>query len=613
MTLLNTIHSRETLLQLTPEQQKQLCREIREFLVEHISRTGGHLASNLGVVELTLALHLVFDTAQDRIVFDVGHQAYVHKILTGRQEQFRQLRTFGGIAGFPKPSESEHDAFIAGHASNAVSVALGMARARTLQKQDYSVIALLGDGALTGGLAYEGLNDAGASGEPLIVILNDNGMSITPNVGGISRHLKLIRTKPGYLGIKMAYRKFTRAIPGGNVLYRATHRLKAFLKRHLIGITLFEDMGFNYIGPVDGSNVRRLTELLRYAREMQEPVLLHVITKKGSGYGPAEEKPDQFHGVGAFDTASGATQPSKSVTFSATFGNTMQELAAEDPRICAITAAMKPGTGLDGFAAAYPDRFFDVGIAEGHAVAMAAGLAKQGMIPVAAIYSTFLQRAFDMMLHDVGLLNLHVIFAVDRAGLVGEDGETHHGVFDVGYLQQVPGMQILCPANQAELRTLLRKAALEMTGPVAVRYPRGGDGFLKSVCTEPCLREGDRYYIGVLRHHDQYGAGGGGIAETAGHPCGSGQADPDQAPGHDAGAGIGAQNGQTLCGGGDGRRRMSGQSVVCPPGTGGHCRCGRQEKFWGFLCDPWHGGQAVRDHGPGLCRSAGGNPGGTGP
>lgn len=490
MTLLNTIHSREALLQLTPEQQKQLCREIREFLVEHISRTGGHLASNLGVVELTLALHLVFDTAQDRIIFDVGHQAYVHKILTGRQEQFRQLRTFGGIAGFPKPSESEHDAFIAGHASNAVSVALGMARARTLQKQDYSVIALLGDGALTGGLAYEGLNDAGASGEPLIVILNDNGMSITPNVGGISRHLKLIRTKPGYLGIKMAYRKFTRAIPGGNALYRATHRLKAFLKRHLIGITLFEDMGFNYIGPVDGSNVRRLTELLRYAREMQEPVLLHVITKKGSGYGPAEEKPDQFHGVGAFDTASGATQPSKSVTFSATFGNTMQELAAEDPRICAITAAMKPGTGLDGFAAAYPDRFFDVGIAEGHAVAMAAGLAKQGMIPVAAIYSTFLQRAFDMMLHDVGLLNLHVIFAVDRAGLVGEDGETHHGVFDIGYLQQVPGMQILCPANQAELRTLLRKAALEMTGPVAVRYPRGGDGFLKSVCTEPCLREG---------------------------------------------------------------------------------------------------------------------------
>ena len=490
MALLDTIHSREDLLRLDHQQQLELCTEIRHFLVEHISRTGGHLASNLGVVELTLALHLVFDTSRDRLVFDVGHQAYVHKILTGRMGQFSGLRTFGGIAGFPKPSESVHDAFIAGHASNSVSVALGMARARTIRGSDDQVVALLGDGAMTGGLAYEGLNDAGASGEPLIVVLNDNGMSIKPNVGGISRHLKLIRTKPGYFGIKMAYRRFTKAVPGGKCLYGITHRLKAFLKRHLVGITLFEEMGFSYIGPVDGSDIGRLTELLRYAKELRCPVLLHVITKKGAGYGPAEEMPDRFHGVGAFDTASGATAPARNITFSATFGDTMLELAAEDKRFCAVTAAMQQGTGLDGFAARYPDRFFDVGIAEGHAVAMAAGLAKQGMIPVVAVYSTFLQRAFDMMLHDVGLLQLHVIFAVDRAGLVGEDGETHHGVFDVGYLRQVPGMQVLCPANQAELRIMLRRAALDMTGPVAIRYPRGGDGFLKSVCLRPVLREG---------------------------------------------------------------------------------------------------------------------------
>ena len=484
------IRTREDLLRLTPDQLRTLCQELRAFLVEHVSRTGGHLASNLGVVELTVALQLVFDTSVDRLVFDVGHQSYVHKILTGRRDAFGTLRTFGGIAGFPKPSESCHDAFIAGHASDAVSVALGMARARTLSREDYQVIALVGDGAMTGGLAYEGLNDAGASGEPLIVILNDNGMSITPNVGGISRHLKLIRTKPGYFGIKMAYRRFTRAVPGGQFLYHLTHRLKAFLKRHLVGITLFEEMGFSYIGPVDGRDIHRLTELLRYAKELRQPVLLHVITKKGCGYGPAEEKPDRFHGVGVFDTASGASAPVRRITFSETFGETMTELSAGHPEVCAITAAMQHGTGLDAFAAQFPERFFDVGIAEGHAVAMAAGMAKQGMVPVVAVYSTFLQRGFDMLLHDVGLLQLHVVFAVDRAGLVGEDGETHHGVFDVAYLRQVPGMQVFCPANQAELRQLLRRAVLELHGPVAVRYPRGGDGFLKSICFQPVIREG---------------------------------------------------------------------------------------------------------------------------
>lgn len=488
--LLDTIHSREDLLQLNPAQQKQLCGEIRDFLVEHISRTGGHLASNLGIVELTLAIHLVFDTSRDRLVFDVGHQSYVHKILTGRMQQFSGLRTYGGIAGFPKPSESEHDAFVAGHASNAVSVALGMARARTVQGASYQVIALLGDGAMTGGLAYEGLNNAGASKEPMIVILNDNGMSITPNVGGISKHLKLIRTKPGYFGIKLAYRRFTQSVPGGKHLYGLTHRMKAFLKRHLVGITLFEEMGFSYIGPVDGTDVKRLTELLQNAKELQCPVLLHVITKKGNGYGPAEENPDRFHGIGRFDKDSGEAACPSAISFSDTFGRTVTELAAEDVRVCAITAAMQPGTGLDGFAARYPNRLFDVGIAEGHAVCMAAGLAKQGMVPVVAIYSTFLQRSYDMMLHDVGLLQLHVVFAVDRAGLVGEDGETHHGVFDVAYLRQVPGMQVFCPANQAELRIMLRKAVLEEHGPVAIRYPRGGDGFLQSACSNPVIREG---------------------------------------------------------------------------------------------------------------------------
>ncbi len=490
MSILESLASREDLLRLDEGQLRALCGEIRAFLVEHVAKTGGHLASNLGVVELTIAIQLVLDTSIDRLVFDVGHQSYVHKLLTGRLGQFDTIRSYGGLAGFPKPSESVHDAFIAGHASNAVSVALGMARARTLRGEDYQVAALVGDGAMTGGLCYEGLNDAGESGEPLIVILNDNGMSITPNVGGISKHLRLIRAKPGYFGIKMAYRRFTRKIPGGRWLYALTHRIKAVLKRHLVGVTLFEEMGFSYIGPVDGRDLRRLTELLRYAKELRCPVLLHVITKKGSGYAPAEKDPDRFHGVPPFDPETGQAISPPKVTFSTTFGQTMLELAEEDPRVCAVTAAMQPGTGLDVFAKARPERFFDVGIAEGHAACMAAGLAKQGMVPVFAVYSTFLQRAFDMLLHDVGLLQLHVVFAVDRAGLVGEDGETHHGVFDVGYLRQVPGLRLLCPANQMELRQMLRRAVLELEGLVAVRYPRGGDGRYREAGSGPVLRVG---------------------------------------------------------------------------------------------------------------------------
>ena len=487
--ILEKIHTRADLLALTDAEQGQLCREIREFLVRHVSRTGGHLASNLGVVETTLAIERVFDTKKDRLVFDVGHQSYVHKLLTGRAEGFDRLRQFGGMFGFPDPAESIADAFIAGHASNAVSVALGMARARTLEKQDYSVIALVGDGALTGGLAYEGLNNAGASREPLIVILNDNGMSITPNVGAISRHLAKVRLRPDYLGFKLRYRAFTARIPGGRKLYQFTHKLKERFRRSVLGTNLFDSLGFTYLGPVDGHDVQKVEELLKIAKALHEPVLLHLITKKGKGYELAEKMPAAYHGVGKFDPALGASAVHKPC-FSDVFGQTLTELALENPRVCAITAAMRDGTGLKTFSETCPKRYFDVGIAEEHALSMACGMAKQSLIPAVAIYSTFLQRSFDMLLHDLALLQLHVVLGVDRAGLVGEDGRTHHGMFDVGYLRQVPGMKIYCPASFAELRRMLRQAVLEDKGPVAVRYPRGGEGNYQTDKAQSLLKEG---------------------------------------------------------------------------------------------------------------------------
>lgn len=495
MSILEKIHGHEDLIKLSPQELEQLCGEIRSFLVEHVSQTGGHLASNLGVVELTVALETVFDTATDRLVFDVGHQSYVHKILTGRREQFSSLRRFGGLAGFPKPSESATDAFVAGHASNSVSVALGLARARTAQGQNHHVLALIGDGATTGGLSFEGLNDAGASNLPLIVILNDNDMSISGNVGAISRHLSRIRTRSGYFGLKKAWRKFTNRIPGGKVLYSITHSFKKWLKNSMIGTTMFEEMGFNYIGPVDGHDLDRLMYLLQIAKTEEKPVLLHVITQKGRGYAPAEQNPTMFHGIGEFHPDSGEPVKGGGETFSGTFGKTLAALSEKNPKICAITAAMLPGTGLAPFAAAFPDRTFDVGIAEGHAVSMAGGLAKGGMVPVVAIYSTFLQRAYDMIFQDVAILGLHVVFAVDRAGLVGEDGETHHGLYDVGYLSQVPGMTILCPSSQAELGEMLTWAVEKCTGPVAVRYPRGGDGAYTGVSREMVFRTGTNVTI----------------------------------------------------------------------------------------------------------------------
>lgn len=478
--ILERINSRSDLLQLNDQQRLQLCQEIRAFLIENVSKTGGHLAGNLGAVELSIAIETVYNTMEDRLVFDVGHQSYVHKMLTGRRADFARLRQYGGIAGFPKPSESDADAFVAGHASSSVSIALGMARARTLQKQNYDVVALIGDGACTGGMAYEGLNDAAVSGEPMVVILNDNEMSIGKNVGGISRYLSRLRSSNNYLGAKKVYRQIVKKLPGGAGLYHATSRLKNRIKQFLLQTSIFEKMGFTYLGPADGHDLPGLISLLTAAKELREPVLVHIVTKKGYGYRFAEEDPAKFHGIGKFDPETGKKLAPKAKTFSDSFGETMMELAKKNDKVCAITAAMPGGTGLLDFQDRYPERTFDVGIAEEHAVSMAGGLAKQGMIPVVALYSTFLQRGYDQILQDIALLQLHVVLAVDRAGLVGDDGPTHHGVFDVGFLRQVPGMEILCPVSLAEQQDMLRWAVEQCHGPVAIRYPRGTEGSYKT-------------------------------------------------------------------------------------------------------------------------------------
>ena len=473
MYLLPKINGHDDLQRLSDKERELLCREIREYLVDSVSKTGGHLASNLGIVELTVAVETVFDTMKDRLVFDVGHQSYVHKLLTGRQEDFSNLRQFGGISGFPKPNESESDAFVAGHASSSVSIALGMARARTLMKEDYQVVAVLGDGAATGGMIYEGMNDAAMSKEPMVIILNDNEMSIDKNVGGMAWHLSRIRSSGEYLRLKAGYRRILMKTPFGKRFYQLTSKVKNRVKRLVLPSTVFENMGLTYLGPVDGHDLPDLIELLQMARDLRSPVLVHVITRKGHGYRFAEEKPSKFHGIGKFDPETGKTLSGKSKTYSDVFGETMMELAAENPRVCAITAAMPGGTGLLEFREKFPNRLFDVGIAEEHAVSMAGGLAKQGMVPVVAIYSTFLQRGYDQIMQDVALAGQHVVFAIDRAGLVGEDGPTHHGVFDVGFLRQIPGMTVLAPANFEQLQSMLRWAVNECNGPVAVRYPRG--------------------------------------------------------------------------------------------------------------------------------------------
>mgnify|MGYP004466105295 FL=1 len=482
------INSSADIKKLDREQLPQLCDELRKFEIENIAKTGGHLSPNLGTVELTVAIHRVYDTEKDRLVFDVGHQSYTHKIITGRRDRFDTLRQYGGLSGFPKPSESNDDAFIAGHASNSVSVALGMARARTLTGGEYDVVSVIGDGALTGGLSHEGLADAAASGEPMVIILNDNNMSISENVGGMAQILQNMRIKPAYISFKQWLRGLSENIPG---LYKVFHNIKEWLKSRLLPGNVFSEMGLYYLGPVDGHDLDKLETAIRLARDVRKTVVLHVLTKKGKGCSYAESHPDKYHGIGRFDPETGELAPA-AVSFSDKAGEYLCQYAENDPRIVAITAAMAGGTGTECFASKFPERFFDVGIAEGHGVTMAAGMAKQGLVPVFAVYSSFLQRGFDMLIHDVSLLGLHTVFCVDRAGLVGNDGETHQGVFDVCYLSAVPGMTILCPASFQELHDMLGYAIHEVTGPAAVRYPRGGEGrYTDSLMqAENVIREG---------------------------------------------------------------------------------------------------------------------------
>lgn len=480
MGILENINSSADIKKLGKEQLNPLCAELREFIINNVSATGGHLASNLGTVELSVALHRVYDTEKDRIVFDVGHQCYTHKIITGRRDEFHTLRQRGGISGFPKPTEAEDDAFVAGHASNSVSVALGMAKARSLKNENYSVAAVIGDGALTGGLAHEGLINAALSKEPMVIILNDNTMSIDGNVGATERMLQAMRIKKSYVNFKRWYRSTFAPFPR---LYRIGRRIKDWLKSWLLSGNMFTEMGLEYLGPVDGHDIERLESVISWAKELGMPVLVHVLTKKGKGCDYAEKHPEKYHGVGPFDPVTGEIL-SGGDSFSDTMGAALCELAEENGRICAITAAMSSGTGMDGFAAKFPQRFFDVGITEGNAVSMAAGMAKQGLIPVFAVYSSFLQRSYDMLIHDISLLNLHGIFCVDRGGIVGNDGETHNGLFDISYLSSVPDMTLLCPASFAELRAMLKLAVGSVEGPVALRYPRGGEGDYKACRTE---------------------------------------------------------------------------------------------------------------------------------
>lgn len=489
MSVLEKVNSSNDIKKLNNHEVKEYCDEVRAFLVDSMSRTGGHLASNLGTVELSVALHRVYDTSKDRLVFDVGHQSYIHKIITGRRDRFSTLRQHGGLSGFPKPYESDDDAFVAGHASNSVSVALGMAKARTLAGDDYNVVAVIGDGALTGGLAFEGLAGTAASNEPVVIIINDNDMSIDPNVGGTASLLQKMRLKPAYITFKLWFKAVFSKFPR---FYSATHDLKERIKTRLLPGNIFSSMGLNYLGPVNGHDIQRLEKVLRMAKGHNGPVVVHVVTQKGRGCKYAEEHPELYHGVGPFDPVTGEI-PAGGESFSDVFGKSLTEFAGENNKICAITAAMSSGTGLDFFARAYPERFIDTGITEGHAVSMAAGMAKQGAIPVFAVYSSFMQRGYDMLIHDVSLMGLHAVFGLDRSGLVGSDGETHHGVFDVSFLSSVPGMSIYSPASFAELRDMLKKALFEHTGPVALRYPRGGEGLYKASSTEPetLVRDGN--------------------------------------------------------------------------------------------------------------------------
>lgn len=471
--MLEKIQKPNDIKKIPADQLPALAEEIREFIIESLSKTGGHLASNLGVVELTIAMHRVFDLPKDKLIWDVGHQSYTHKILTGRKDGFETLRREGGISGFPKRSESDCDVFDTGHSSNSISAGVGYVRARELKKENYSVVSIIGDGALTGGMAYEALNNAASLKSNFIIVLNDNEMSITENVGGMSSYLSGLRTASAYTGFKMDVTKALNRIPGiGPGMVDAMRKTKSSIKQIIIPGMLFEDMGLTYLGPVDGHNIPQLIKTFQEAKRFEGPILVHVLTQKGRGYEPAMRHPARFHGAGPFDVKTGLPVGKSNPTYTDVFSTVMRKMGDRRKDVAAVTAAMMTGVGLKRFSNMFPDRCFDVGIAEEHAVTFAAALSLGGITPVVAIYSSFLQRAYDQIMHDVCMQNLHVVFAIDRAGLVGYDGETHHGIFDLSYLGSMPNMTILAPKNLWELSDMI-KFAVDYDGPIAVRYPRG--------------------------------------------------------------------------------------------------------------------------------------------
>lgn len=471
--MLEKIQKPNDIKKIPADQLPALAEEIREFIIESLSKTGGHLASNLGVVELTIAMHRVFDLLKDKLIWDVGHQSYTHKILTGRKDGFETLRREGGISGFPKRSESDCDVFDTGHSSTSISAGVGYVRARELKKENYSVVSIIGDGALTGGMAYEALNNAASLKSNFIIVLNDNEMSITENVGGMSSYLSGLRTASAYTGFKMDVTKALNRIPGiGPGMVDAMRKTKSSIKQIIIPGMLFEDMGLTYLGPVDGHNIPQLIKTFQEAKRFEGPILVHVLTQKGRGYEPAMRHPARFHGAGPFDVKTGLPVGKSNPTYTDVFSTVMRKMGDRRKDVAAVTAAMMTGVGLKRFSNMFPDRCFDVGIAEEHAVTFAAALSLGGITPVVAIYSSFLQRAYDQIMHDVCMQNLHVVFAIDRAGLVGYDGETHHGIFDLSYLGSMPNMTILAPKNLWELSDMI-KFAVDYDGPIAVRYPRG--------------------------------------------------------------------------------------------------------------------------------------------
>ena len=473
--MLEKINSPEDLKKLNIEEKIKLAQEIREFILQVVSENGGHLASNLGVVELTIALHSVFNMPKDKVVWDVGHQSYVHKIITGRKDKFNTIRKLNGLSGFPKINESEYDSFNTGHSSTSISAALGMARARDLKGEDNQVIAVIGDGALTGGMALEALNDAGFSKTKMTVILNDNEMSISKNIGGLNVFLSKLRTKKLYTKSNVSAKKIISKIPViGKPIVLIVQRVKRSIKQLIIPKMFFEDIGFTYLGPVDGHDIEQLQNILKLSKQVQGPVLIHVLTKKGKGYKIAEENPDKFHATAPFNIETGKTKKEKGIDYSKIFGEKLVDMAKKDNRIVAITASMKDGTGLAKFEKEFPTRFFDIGIAEQHAVTMAAGMAKEGMIPFVPIYSSFYQRAYDQVIHDVAIQNLPVIMCVDRAGVVGADGETHQGTLDMAFFRLVPNLTIMAPKDFKELEEMM-EFAVTLNKPVVIRYPRGGE------------------------------------------------------------------------------------------------------------------------------------------